>query len=292
MILLKQGKTKEGAMNIANGLQLIGTSWSFGLYSLVGCSSTVMAPISFAVAMAVDLYKATKELYDAEMEVNIESWFKTKVNLVNDLNEKIDKSTDGKERQSLTKQKNSVLVEMGCRYRVYKTSCPSFEGISESPDTIDTELARLNNTNDIKQLRKDAPCTKDDHTVNNHIQNAANKRYTEAKVNLPFKLMSFVGMTLAAVTSIAALCSLAMPPVGIAIAATILCTIVAAYYLTKFGYIAANYKENKRNATELETTKRAVFLNNRSTLFRADVREIVDSPVRDLVSGRPVLKTF
>jgi hypothetical protein len=266
--LIKQGKTKEGALSIANGLQLIGTSWSFGLYKVVGCSSTVMAPITFAVCMAIDLYNTTKELYEAAMEADIESWFELKANLVNEINEKLVNSPDDKKKRELEKQKTHALIEMGCRYRASKgiidttTGRPLTEKLSAKINLLTNAADRAN-----MQSQKEASCSAKDVRVNNLIQKAANKRYTALKVNLPFKLLSFVGMTFAAAASIAALGSFAAPPIGLAIAATIICTIVAAYYLTKFGYIASNYKENKKNAKELESHKLNVFKESKYTLF-------------------------
>lgn len=266
--LIKQGKTKEGALSIANGLQLIGTSWSFGLYKIVGCSSTVMAPITFAVCMAIDLYNTTKELYEAAREADIESWFEIKANSVNEINKKLANNPDDKKKRELEKQKTHALIEMGCRYRASKgiidetTGRPLTEKLSAKIDLLTHPADKAN-----MQLQKEAPCSAKDIRVNNLIQKAANNRYTALKVNLPFKLLSFVGMTFAAAASIAVLGGFAAPPIGLAIAATIICTIVAAYYLTKFGYIASNYKENKKNAKELENNKLSVFKESKNILF-------------------------
>jgi hypothetical protein len=185
-------------------------------------------------------------------------------------------------KQNLEKQKSSVLIEMGCRYRACRDI---IEETSNVPlkEKMNTKLNDLKNDSDRALLRADDPCTARDIRVNNLIQKAATKRYTTAKVNLPFKLLSFVGMTFAATASIAALFGLAAPPIGIAIAATIICTVVAAYYLTKFGYIASNYKENQKNAIELENCK-ATFFKKPVSPFSPSEKTEENLPIRRKLS--------
>jgi len=259
----QKGNKKQSVLSFLNGAQLILTSWVPEIVSTLGyttlCSSVVLAPVSFALAMFVDLIQSTIDFVEVAQEKELATWFTKKIHLVNQINAKLKITNNSPEdAKKLMAQKDDLLLEMGCRYRVNK------ENINTNSNLFQ-QLIILNQDNP-QILNLDKEKTTEDKTINDSIQKNLDKRYKEQRINLGIKMLSFSGMTLGAVKSCALLFGLtafaACPPAGIAIAAAVICTLVATCYLMKLGYMVKNDKANKQANNTFKQAK-----NKRYSLF-------------------------
>ncbi|MBV8802228.1 MAG: hypothetical protein JO131_04560 [Gammaproteobacteria bacterium] len=253
IILIKQGYIAKGSINILNGILLLGASWS-GL--LLSCSTVVLTPISFIISSVIDLYDTVTEFISAAKELHIEYWLKEKVSFVNEIEEQIKNSTDIEKKNHLELQRLNVLIEMGCRYRAHKIFG------QEEINKLDAQLENFSTKNNKNLLNKNAECSEQDIKINNSLQNEATVRYKSARNILPIKFLNVIGMSFLVSSSICTLAGIACPPVGLTMAAAVICSVVAAYFLIKLGDRIANYKKNKKNKIQLQEAKLSVFYSH------------------------------
>ncbi|MEO8401683.1 MAG: hypothetical protein ABI597_07795 [Gammaproteobacteria bacterium] len=242
----------KGIINILNGTQLLALSnnyslFSYGLEALTGASS--LAGPAFVLAMLCDVITLTIDLHNAAQELEFEGWLDERIQEVEFLQKRMaeereklnalndEDSADYQKKLikiiALENKEKKLLADMGsrCRYHCNSENQDSWkEIISNKLINKPTVLERHQGINLDYFTRKWQSDSENsaDTRKNAAIQSDVDKHYKQTRLNLAFKVLSFIGMTLAAVSPF-----VACPP--LALAATIICSGVAAYNVYKNG---------------------------------------------------------
>lgn len=267
-ILIKKGYIAKGSINFLNGILLLGASWS-GL--LISYSTLILTPMSFIISSMIDLYDTITELISTAEEIQIDHWFRKKVSFVNEIEEQIKNSTDIEKKKKLEVEKVNTLIEMGCRYRAHKIFG------QETINKLDAQLENFNLEENKNFLNTTTECSEQDIKINNFLQVEATKRFISAKNILPFKMLNIIGMSFLVSSSICALAGFACPPVGLTIAAAVICSMVAINSMMKLSHLMIHYKENKKKKSQLQESRINVFYSQFLKCKNDDLRtKVID----------------
>lgn len=201
----RDSTTVRAIINILNGVQLLALSNTFGLFNYgtgILAGATPLAASSFAFAMLCDLVDLAIQLYEVSQELNLKGWFIERNKELAFLNIKCAEEKDLNKSDELNKRRMLLQGDIACRERCHPDA--------EKPNTSAPE----------------------DKKKDKEIEDEIKKRFQEIQRNLIAKTFSFIGMTLAAVASF-------VSSPNLVLAATIICTAVAAYYCAK--YVAKSY---------------------------------------------------
>lgn len=234
----QQQQKVKGVLNIMAGVELC-------VLSTIGLAGgPALAVPAFALSMLIELITASIDLYNAYRESDFESWLEERVkevnfqdNLLKDialqiedlellqlLNGKKDKAllTElnalRKEWNEINNYKNILLEQMQVRCHVHY-----YDGKPEEQKSITKTLAKMTDSV-IEQdnfVYEPAPI---DRAKEIKIQTKLTQQFEDARYDIAFKAVSFIGITLLAV-------GVFFPPV--LIPGVLLTSLVASYYLVE-----------------------------------------------------------
>ena len=232
----RQAQTKaKGVLNIISGIQLFVFSYNPALTAALGLTGgAALAGPSFALAMACDLIAACIDFCNALKENDILGWMEERTKeyeynrkRIETLKQEKGDSENKKlnEKLNALKEKNlSLKKDIDVRSKVY---CES---------AIYSNLAKQDKINKLQNIFAAsgyqeynfnfAMLTKEDVETDSQIQNQLKKTLNSNTATMIFKVASFIGMTLLAISAFVA-CPYLLP-IGLAIVG-----LVAAAYLIR-----------------------------------------------------------
>lgn len=229
----------KGIVNIVNGLQMLLLTNNYNLFHYgmgILMSSSALSPPVFVFACFCEVINKTVDLCHAVKELSIQHWLDERLTELEFFNKKLKKlqaQLGGLEKDSsayckqqariekLFAEKERVMMDLESRCRYYCNTEPAEAVVIR--DKLTQHFPREVVRTFIKSWSSlSAEQRQQDIDKNTVIERQLKERFKQARLDLMVHTISLVGMTLAAVAAFS------FPPV--AVAATIICTVVAAYF--------------------------------------------------------------
>jgi hypothetical protein len=174
----------KGLLNLFSGIQLFILSYNPFLTGFLGVSSTAFASPAFALAMGIDLINASIDFYDSCKELSVSGWIEEKA-----------KELAFYRRMDIEDSEIQRIEEnIFMRIRSSKDKSPLIT-ILKTYDPLSYQLDRQRDT------KLSLPANENDIRQDMEIQMNLNAVYEKNLETIILKSLSFIGMTLLAVSS-------------------------------------------------------------------------------------------